>query len=372
MSFDFIEIILAFIVVITVIVFVHEMGHYLLARWSGVHVEIFSVGFGRELFGYTDRLGTRWRVSILPLGGYVKMLGDADAASAKSVALTDIPDTIRAKSLPAQKLRYRAAIVAAGPAFNFLFAMVLLAVIYVALGEKRIVPVVASIAENSAAAKSDIQPGDRIIAIDQQPIDQVETILALVTPNPGKPITMTVDRNGQKIQVNLTLSEVAVADPDGVTRKIGRIGISFAHDFVKVSVFEAIPRAVTEVGIMAWQIVDYLKQLITGDRSPRDLGGLISIAELSGQAAKLGLAEFSLLLVVLSINLGVINLLPIPVLDGGHLMLYAIEAVRGRPLSERAQNMITTVGFIAVLLLMVVANGNDIYNKLRNLSYLFH
>ena len=372
MSLDIMIIILSFVVVLTLIVFVHEMGHYLVARWVGVQVEVFSIGFGREIFGRTDRHGTRWRVAILPLGGYVKMLGDADAASAKSVDMAQIPDNIRAKSLPAQKLHHRAAIVAAGPAFNLLFAMILLALLYIFVGQSKIVPVVSQIASNSAAANADIKAGDRILAIDNQKIDRVEDILALVTPFPGKNIVLSVKRGELEINVPLTLSAVDAPAPEGGTRKIGRIGIGFAHESVPVGVVAASTAAVKDVGAMSWQIIVYLKELVTGSRSPRELGGLISIAELSGQAAKLGLAEFSQLLVLLSINLGVINLLPIPVLDGGHLMLYGIEAVRGKPLSERLQGMVTTIGFAAVILLMVVANGNDIYLKLVKLTSLFN
>ncbi|MCX8506780.1 MAG: site-2 protease family protein, partial [Alphaproteobacteria bacterium] len=185
-------------------------------------------------------------------------------------------------------------------------------------------------------------------------------------------ITITVKRGDQTIAVPLVLSAVAVTDPAGATRNVGRIGISFGHEIVRVGVLEGAKYAINETAAMSWQIVVFLKELVTGHRSPRDLGGLISIAELSGQAAKLGLAEFSRLLVILSINLGIINLLPIPVLDGGHLMLFAIEAVRGKPLSENLQNRITMVGFVAVILLMVVANGNDIYSKIIKFSQYFN
>ena len=372
MSFEVIEIILSFVVVISIIVFVHELGHYSVARWVGVHVEEFSIGFGREIYGRTDRHGTRWKIGILPLGGYVKMLGDADPASARAIGLDEIPASVRAKSLPAQKLRHRAAIVFAGPAFNLIFAVIMLGVIYCVIGQQQIVPVIGSIADNSAAAKVDLKSGDRILAIDAQSIDRVEQILEAVTPLPGKAITISVKRGDQTLSVPLVLSAVDVPDPAGGTRKIGRIGISFGHEFVRIGVIEGAKRAVTETAAMSWQIVVFLKELFTGNRSPRDLGGLISIAELSGQAAKLGLAEFSHLLVILSINLGIINLLPIPVLDGGHLVLYAIEGVRGKPLSENLQNRITMVGFVAVILLMVVANGNDIYRKIVSLSQFFN
>ncbi|MFW5834596.1 MAG: RIP metalloprotease RseP, partial [Pseudomonadota bacterium] len=354
--------VVAFLVVLCIVVFVHEWGHYWVARRNGVRIEAFSIGFGPELFGWTDQSGTRWKVAAIPLGGYVKMLGDADASSATpDPATADL-----AGSFPSKSVWQRMAIVFAGPGANFLFAIAALTLLLVLAGRPVLLPVVGEVVEDGPAAAAGLESGDRILTIDGASIETFGDLQSAVAEGGATERRLEIERNDQVFEVALTPSLEApaeVEDPAAPGRPL--IGIvAAAPVFERVNPLVAPFAATTQVGSMIGEIVAALGQIITGQRGFDELGGPLRIAELSGEAARLGAPEFTWLIVVLSVNLGLINLFPIPMLDGGHLVMYAVEAVRGRPLAERVQEMAFRVGLALVLGLMVLVTWNDILRYL--------
>ncbi|MEO1091918.1 MAG: RIP metalloprotease RseP [Pseudomonadota bacterium] len=352
--------VVAFLVVLSIVVFVHEWGHYWVARRNGVRVETFSIGFGPELFGWTDRDGTRWRVAAVPLGGYVKMLGDGDAASA-----TIDPTAARSPdSFPAKRVGQRMAIVAAGPFANFGFAILALSLLLVIAGRPVLPPVVGEVRDGGPAAAAGLAEGDRIVAVDDQPVATFGDLQAAVGAAGAAELELSVERAGQAFDVLLTPEVMTVGEGEQTeTRPL--IGIVAPPPvFERVNPLIAPIEATAQVGGMIVEILSAVGQIITGNRGVDELGGPLRIAELSGEAAKLGLAEFTWLIVVLSVNLGLINLFPIPMLDGGHLVMYAIEAMRGRPLADGVQEAAFRVGLALVLVLMVFVTWNDIMRYL--------
>ena len=347
--------VLAFLVVLSIVVFVHEYGHYWVARRNGVHVDAFSIGFGQELFGWTDGAGTRWKVALIPLGGYVKMRGDADAASATTDAATaGAPDSFPSKSVP-----QRMAIIAAGPGANFVFAIVALALLLVTAGRPVLLPVVGEVRDDTPAAEAGLAEGDRITAIDGTEVATFAELQAEVSDATGE-IALTVERDGAPFEVALTPRMERVGEGDGAVER-PLIGIVAAPPtFERVNPLMAPVVATTQVGSMIGDILGAVGQIIVGQRSMEELGGPLKIAQVSGDAARAGAAEFVWLMIVLSVNLGLINLFPIPMLDGGHLVMYGIEAARGRPIGERAQELAFRFGLALVLALMVFVTWNDI------------
>jgi len=347
--------VLAFLVVLSIVVFVHEYGHYWVARRNGVHVDAFSIGFGPELFGWSDNSGTRWKVAAVPLGGYVKMRGDADPASATADAATaTAPD-----SFPAKSVRQRMAIVAAGPGANFLFAVVALALLLATAGRPVLLPVVGEVRDGTPAAEANLAEGDRITAIDGEPVATFAELQQEVGDT-AEELTLTVERDSRDFEVLLTPRMERVGEgADAVERPL--IGIVAAPPaFERVNPVMAPVLATTQVGSMIGDILGAVGQIVVGQRSMEELGGPLKIAQVSGDAARAGAAEFTWLMIVLSVNLGLINLFPIPMLDGGHLVMYGIEAARGRPIGERAQELAFRFGLALVLALMVVVTWNDI------------
>ena len=366
-----------FIVVLSILVFVHELGHYWVARRCGVRVEAFSIGFGPELFGWTAKSGTRWKVSALPLGGYVKMFGDADVTSrpAGNEVVEEGEDTgdwaggrtrpltaeERAVSFHHKSLRQRSAIVAAGPAANFLFAIVALAVLFGTAGQRTTPPVVGEVVTESAAEEAGILPGDRFLAINGTPIERFEQIQRVVQLNLSEPLQVTLDRGGVDQVLTVTPRIVEATDNFGNTIERALLGISASGtEMVRHDPATAVWRAVEETGSLTWGTLRYVGQMITGSRSTDELGGPIMIGEMSGRVADFGIVAILSFMAILSINLGLINLFPVPMLDGGHLLFYAIEAVRGRPLGERAQEYGFRIGLALVLTLMVFVTFNDL------------
>lgn len=351
--------VIAFLIVLSIVVFVHEYGHYWAARRNGVRVETFSVGFGPELFGWTDREGTRWKLAAIPLGGYVKMHGDADAASATADATTARdPD-----SFPAKTVWQRMAVVAAGPGANFAFAILVLALLLMVAGRPVLLPVVGDVRDDSPAAEAGLVADDRVVAIDGAPIDDFASLQALVGEASGA-LVFSIERDGAVFDVEIApeIERIGEGD-DAIERPL--IGIVAAPPaFERVNPLLAPFEATAQVASMTTQIIGAVGQIISGQRSMDELGGPLRIAQISGDAARAGTAEFVWLLVVISVNLGLINLFPIPMLDGGHLVMYAIEAVRGRPIGERIQEMAFRVGLALVLALMVVVTWNDIMSLL--------
>lgn len=347
-----IEYIVPFLLVLTVLVFVHELGHYMAARWCGVRVEVFSIGFGPILAGVTDRQGTRWVISAIPLGGYVKMKAEHDQ-----------PGTVAADtdSFAGKTIGQRALIVAAGPAINVLYAIVLFAAVFWWQGQPYTAPVVSDIVSGSAAERDGLRIGDRITAINGQSIDRFEDIRAIAQMNLGTPLAMVVDRAGASVDLTVTPDLITQTTESGFVIRHGRIGIaSQAIETRTHNIPSALWAAVVETWRVCGSILSMLGDYIGGQRPADELAGPIGIAQMSGQVAQAGLVPLVLFSIYLSINLGLLNLMPIPMLDGGHLMFYAVEAVRGRPLGERAQEFGYGIGLAVVLFLFLLSTWNDI------------
>ncbi len=351
-----------FIVVLTVLVFVHELGHYLMARWFGVRVEVFSFGMGPELFGVTDRHGTRWRLSLLPLGGYVKFFGDAGAASTPRDDLPQMTPEEQAVSFHHKPLGQRAAIVAAGPAANFLFAVVVLAIQFATYGQPFTPADIGTVQAGSAAEAAGLRAGDVIVNIDGRTIERFEDVRSIVSMAPGETLAIGVERDGQRVTVSATPKSSTVTDRFGNSYQIGLLGITRPGmvDYRRYDPLTAVWRAVDETADLTMATLNGVGQMIRGVRGTEDLGGPLRIAQMSGEMAQSGLVSMIWFLALLSINLGLINLFPVPLLDGGHLLFYGIEAVRGRPLGERAQEYGFRIGLALVLTLMVFATWNDL------------
>ena len=346
-----------FLVVLTVLVFVHEMGHYLIARYNGVRVEVFSIGFGPEIFGWTDKAKTRWKFSLIPLGGYVKMFGDMNAASVPDPDAIQLSDMERREAFPFKRLSQRAWIVAGGPLANFLFAVVLLAGLFSLVGQPFTPAVVGDVQPDSAAEASGMLPGDRIVEIDGATIERFEEVQRIVRLSPEQPLAITVERDGGLVELTATPTRTTFEDG----QEIGLLGVSRSGvDYVRHGPIEAVWRASEETVAITLGTLKAVGQMIGGTRSAKELGGPIRIAEMSGQVAEIGVVSLIWFMAVLSINLGLINLFPVPMLDGGHLLFFAIEAVRGRPLGDRAQEYGFRIGLALVLSLMVFATWNDI------------
>lgn len=445
--------ILAFVVLLTVLVFVHEMGHYLVARWCGVRVETFSIGFGPEIFGWNDRKRTRWKIAALPFGGYVKFFGDLNAASAPDGSLIDqLTPEERKIAFHHKGLLQRIAIVTAGPLANILYAIVVLSVVFTVYGQRVTPPEIGRVIEESAAEAAGFRRGDVILAIDGRTISRFEEVIEAALLNPGRQLTFRVRRGDQELTLEVTPETVTTAELDGIEREVGELGLLpasqaivgevlpdgaaaaagfqkgdriIAVDGQRVAHFQDLQDIVREsdggqlsvtierggevrhiavtpryqsltlgdgtsverwlLGIqnaprplvryaphravvesirtstdMVVRTVDYLGEMVSGDRGTEDLGGPLRIAHASGQAVRVGIEQLIMLSVLLSLNLGLINLLPIPVLDGGHLLLYACEAVRGRPLTERMQEYAFRFGLAMILTLAVFVTWNDL------------
>lgn len=377
MEFDTLNTVLWFLVVLSIIVFVHEWGHYWVARRNGVRVEVFSIGFGPEIFGWHDKSGTRWRVSAIPLGGYVKMFGmvedgesdaqsflekGADDEGADEPRPVELSDEEKAVSFAYKTVGQRAAIVFAGPAINFLFAMVVLAGIAMVVGVPELRVSVAEVMPNSAAAEAGLEADDVLVRINEAEIAGADVVQRVVSSSPGQTLPLTVLRGGREVTLSITPDS---ADSNG--ESVGRIGVrmqSTIDGFSQLNPFSAAIFGIEKTFSITGQALVNIGNLLIGQGNFKDLGGPIAIAQMSGQAAEQGYLQLVFFMAVLSINLGLINLFPIPILDGGHLLFMGIEAVRGKPLNERAQEYGFRIGLALVLLLMVSVTWNDIVRVL--------
>jgi regulator of sigma E protease len=345
--------ILAFVVVLGVLVFVHELGHYLAARWRGVHVEAFSIGFGRPLWAWTDRRGTNWRVAWIPLGGYVKLHGQEQPG--------EVPPDARAlwrqgETFHDKPVGDRAIVVAAGPVANFLLAAVLFAVLFATVGQPTGSTAVSEVVENSAAARAGLAPGDRILALDGNAVSRFEEVQRYVQARAGTSIAIRAARDGQEVTLS-AVPESRNGEPGGV----GVLGIRGGPVvFERRDPLTAVWAGVVHTADITWQTLAGVWQMIAGSRGTEELGGPLRIAQLSGQVAEMGLVSLVSFIAVLSVNLALINLFPIPVLDGGHLLFYAAEAVRGRPLPPRAMEFGFRAGFALLITLFLFATWNDL------------
>ncbi|MCW5715278.1 MAG: RIP metalloprotease [Bauldia sp.] len=363
---------LPFLFVIIVVVFFHELGHFLVARWCGVAVQTFSIGFGPELIGRTDRHGTRWRISAIPLGGYVKFLGDDNVASAgnRELALTGMDPAVRARSFIGQSVGRRAAIVAAGPIANFILAIVIFTVFFTAAGRLVTPPIVDSLVEDGGAIAAGIEVGDRILSISGRPIESFSDISRSVGFAAGRPLSVVVERGGEEITLTVTPTLERAVDPLGNPYNVGRLGVGHTYEegesFIqRYSVPRAFVIGVNEVWYTISTTLGYLGRVIAGRESLDQLGGPVTVARVAERAASESFTTLVSFAAFISISIGFVNLLPIPLLDGGHLLFYGIEAVRRRPLSPRAQEIALRVGMVLVLALLFVALRNDLVSLFR-------
>jgi regulator of sigma E protease len=352
--------------VLSLVVFFHELGHFLVARWCGVRVLVFSIGFGPEIVGFNDRHGTRWKISAIPLGGFVKFFGDENAASVPDSARLAVMDADeRAHSFMFQPVAKRAAIVVAGPLANFLLAIVIFAGVFMLYGKQTLSARVDSVQADSAAAEAGFKAGDLVVAINGRPIENFTEMQRIVGANAGEPLAITVDREGNQLVLKATPALKEVKDNFGNVQRVGILGISrsMAPEDLKLHPV-APPQAVVLAVQETWSVIErtlgYIGGVIAGREAANQLGGPIRIAQMSGQVASFGFVPLIQLAAVLSVSIGLLNLFPIPLLDGGHLLFYLIEGVRGRPLSERAQEMGFRIGLAIVLMLMIFATFNDI------------
>ncbi|WP_404378875.1 RIP metalloprotease RseP [Caenispirillum salinarum] len=356
--------VLPFLVILTIVVFVHEFGHFIIARINGVKVDVFSIGFGKELFGWYDRHGTRWRVSLLPLGGYVKFFGDANEASGGADKSRELSEEERRVSFQHKRVGQRFSIVLAGPAFNFIFAILVFAGVFMSVGQPTTPPVLGGVQEGSPAAEAGLMPGDRVIAINGSAVDRFEDIQRMVPLNPeGRGMDVTVLRDGEQRTYEITPRMTEMTDGFGNTQRTPVLGVSVsreAMELVRMGPVEAVGQAVVHTGTVVTSSLTAIGQMISGDRGTEDLGGPVRIAQFSGQAAQSGLVNAIMFVALLSVALGLFNLFPVPMLDGGHLLFYGIEALRGQPLSEQVQEYGFRVGLVLVLTLMVFVTWNDI------------
>lgn len=357
---------LPFLFVLTVVVFFHELGHFLVGRWCGVRVTAFSVGFGPELIGRTDRHGTRWKLSVIPLGGYVKFAGDENEASVPDQeALRRMSADERAGAFQTKSVARRAAIVAAGPIANFILAIVIFAILFALMGRPEISPRVDQVQPDSAAAEAGLQAGDLVVAIDGISIGTFAELQRTISVSADVPLQMELDRGGERIEVTITPKRREITDPFGNVQSVGLLGVSRSakpEDVItrRFGPVEAVVEGSKETWFVVTRTAGYLGGILTGRESADQLGGPIRVAQISGQVATLGFGALLNLTAVLSVSIGLLNLLPIPMLDGGHLLFYAAEALRGRPLSERAQEYGFRIGIGIVLFLMVFATWNDV------------
>lgn len=353
--------VVGFLLMLGPLVTVHELGHYLVGRWCGVKADVFSIGFGHEIAGYTDRRGTRWKLSALPLGGYVQFAGDMNPASLPSEEWLALPEEERARTFQARPLWQRALIVAAGPLTNFAVAIAILSAFIYAYGKPDIPPVIAALVENGAAAEAGIEPGDRIVSVNGDPIESFDELAGRIAPFPGERLSLEIERGGERLTYDFTIPTVIERDRFGNTYKVGQIGIaSGSGRLVPVGPAEAVALGVRETGQIVNMMVTGIWQIITGRRSVAELGGPVRMAKFSGEQLSLGWLPFIRFVAMVSINLGFINLLPIPALDGGHLAFYAAEAVRRKPAGARSQEWAFRTGLAFVLALMLFVTINDV------------
>jgi regulator of sigma E protease len=366
LSHGLIGYVVPFLFVLTIVVFFHELGHFLVARWAGVKVLTFSLGFGPELAGFNDRHGTRWKISAVPLGGYVKFFGDeSEASTPSSEALANMSEEERAGSFHHKKVGPRAAIVAAGPIANFILAIVIFTGLFTFFGKPNMSARVDKIEVGSAAAAAGFQAGDIVTAIDNQPIENFSDMQRIVSIRAGEKLSFTIKRGDSIVQLQGTPELKEQKDPFGNVHRLGVLGITRASQPGDVTTERVNPAEAMWLGVKeTWFVIDrtlaYIGGVFTGREAADQVGGPLGIAKISGQVATLGMAALIHLAAVLSISIGLLNLFPVPLLDGGHLLFYAVEFIRGRPLSDRAQEMGFRIGLGLVLMLMVFATYNDI------------
>ena len=370
--FNFVVMVLSdvvpFLVVLTVIVFVHEMGHYLVARWNGIAIQTFSVGFGPELFGFNDRAGTRWRVSLIPLGGYVRFVGDMNATSATPDAevIANASPELAPRLFVNKNVWQRIAVAVAGPVANVIFTFVVLYALFLGYGRYTIPPVIGDVVANSVAAQAGLLSGDKVVSVDGYTVSGFEDFQRLVSTAPDRQVSIVVERNSADKTIDLTPEAVESPDQFGTQHRIGRIGVSRQVNSTDVTLYkpnpvEAVGMTVEEIHFIVDRTAAFIGDFFHGRGDVKELGGPVKVAKVSAEVATLGVVALVNLMALLSLNIGIVNLLPVPMLDGGHLLYFLIEAVRGRPLSQRVQEIGFRFGLTLVFALTVFTLYNDIF-----------
>ncbi len=361
---ELVHTVFSFVIVLSVIVSIHEFGHYLAARLCGVRIEQFSIGFGKEIFGFNDRHGTRWKFSLLPLGGYVKMFGDeTEASTPDAKKMEEMSPEEKAVSFHYKSLPKKAIIVSAGPAANFVLTIAIFTWAIFTSGLAITAPIVGELMENTPAATSGIQPGDRVLSIDGNKVKIFSDIPRLIATNTGKEITLKVKREKEVFLVKMTPQMRQEEDLFGnpVTRPL--LGfVSQKLTYKEMGFAASLGMAVKQTWDITILTFEYMGQLVTGQRGADELKGPVGIAQLSGQATEKGFNTVLWFIAMLSANLGLINLFPIPPLDGGHLVYYAVEGARGKPMAQKFQEWGFRAGFALLLTLMAFVTFNDIKN----------
>jgi regulator of sigma E protease len=358
--------IVPFLFVLTIVVFFHELGHFLVARWCGIKVIVFSIGFGPEIAGFNDRYGTRWKLSAIPLGGYVKFFGDDNAASVPDhEAAAGMSEAEKKDSFIHKPVGSRAAVVAAGPIANFILAIAIFAGVFMTVGKQTTSARVDSVGANSAAQKAGFTAGDLVLAINGTAIGNFSEMQRIVSVSAGEPLNIDVERGGVTVKLKAVPELKELKDSFGNVHRIGVLGISRSMapgdiKTEKAGPLQAIGMGAQETWFVVERTLTYIGGVFTGREAADQLGGPIRIAQVSGQVATAGFVALIHLTAVLSVSIGLLNLFPIPLLDGGHLLFYGIEAARGKPLSERAQEVGFRIGLAIVVVLMIFATFNDI------------
>ncbi|ANG95971.1 MULTISPECIES: RIP metalloprotease RseP [Brucella] len=359
--------IIPFLFVLTVVVFVHEMGHYLVGRWCGIGASAFSIGFGPELIGFTDKHGTRWKLSAIPLGGYVKFLGDESATSSPvGVDNSNLSAEEQSRAFHTQPVWKRAATVFAGPAFNIILTVVIFSVFFALYGRQIADPLVAGVQPGSPAAEAGFEPGDRFISVEGQKITTFSDVQRIVSGRSGDELDFTVERGGKMVDLKATPALVERTDPLGNKVKMGAIGVETTQAVgnfrrIEYGPLESVGQAIVETGHIISRTGEFFQRFAVGREDKCQLGGPVKIANMAGKAASQGFDWLIQLTAMLSIGIGLLNLFPLPPLDGGHLVFYAVEAIKGSPVSVGAQEIFYRVGFLVVMGFMGFVLFNDLF-----------
>lgn len=359
--------IIPFLFVLTVVVFVHEMGHYLVARWCGIGSQAFSIGFGPELIGFTDKYGTRWKISAIPLGGYVKFIGDESATSSPvDVDNASLSADEQQRAFHTQPVWKRAATVFAGPAFNIILTIVIFSVFFALYGRQISDPLIAGVQPGSPAAEAGFEAGDRFISVDGEKITTFSDVQRIVSGRAGDKLNFTVERDGKMVDLQAVPAIVERTDPFGNKIKLGAIGVETTEAVgnfrrIEYGPLESVGQAVMETGYIISRTGEFFQRFAVGREDKCQLGGPVKIANMAGKAASQGFDWLIQLMAMLSVGIGLLNLFPLPPLDGGHLVFYAVEAIKGSPVSAAAQEIFYRAGFLLVMGFMGFVLFNDLF-----------
>ena len=357
--------VIPFIILLGILVFVHELGHFLVARFCGVKVEEFSIGFGKELWGRTDKKGTHWKIAAVPLGGYCRFLGDGDETSSTSGEVEKLSEEDKKKAFPFQPAWKKLAIVLAGPGANYLFAIIIFASIFFFLGKITFPPVVGEVIAGGAADKAGLQVNDRILTVNGREVHSFDEVSREVDMTVTENVHLTLKRGDKDLTLTVPLGVTEIEAPNGVKIKKKMMGIRSVNVIEVNKEKISIPRAFADAAVESWRITELtlrgVGQMISGQRGADDLGGIIRIAEMSGDISKQsGPIHFMVFMALLSINLGLINLFPIPLLDGGHVVIYLVEMATGKELNEKIKDVMFKFGLGILVALMLFATWNDV------------